>query len=315
MNTAAFEANTAAPPAVRSQDRGGVLRGLARARIAVQLALLGLVSAPVWWPRVSTPPPLYQGNYAASRLTVGGWSVPMADPFTALTAFLASGTAPATLAVGALAIVGFYALVRGRAFCAYACPVHLVLEVWDKALTRLGVRRAAIGGRWPRGLNVAIAILLLAAAAIVRVPLFEPVNPVNALIRAVQNLAWPGLALVGAVMGLEAFGGRRVFCRHLCPMGGFYSAINGVGFAGVAVNPATCTGCRRCTRDCLAAPELGAAIQQAREPQAHRPVLVQSPHCTLCFDCATTCEHASIVFQNRWRRPHRSTAATAQPVP
>jgi ferredoxin-type protein NapH len=275
------------------------LAAMRRVRLLVQVAVLVLLVAPLWWPAVFRAPAIYQGNLAAGRLQLGGLAIPMSDPFTSLCVLLGSFSAPATLLMGAGIILGCYTLVRGRAFCAYACPVHLVLELWDKLLVKTGLCREGIGERGSRGLNVAIAFLLLLASAVVGMPVFEPVNPINALIRSLQHLAFGGLWLVAGVMVLEALAGRRVFCRQLCPVGGFYAAVNRAGVAGVAVDPATCTGCRKCTAFCLAAPELMNAIAQAREQRVVRPV--ESAHCTLCFECAGACEHQSVIFQNRWR--------------
>ena len=312
MNHAAAGCSAATSAPAQAKRAASLLRAMPHARLAIQLLTLALLLAPLWWPLAFRIPSIYQGNIAASRLQVGPASIPMSDPFTALCVVLGSRTVPATLFAGAGLVVGFYLLVRGRAFCAYACPVHLVLETWDKLLVALRIRRDNIGESWPGWINVALAALVLAASAVAGLPAFEPVNPFNTLIRSLQHLSFAGLWLVAGVTALEALTGRRVFCRHLCPVGGLYSAINGVGVAGVAIDPEACTGCRQCAAHCLAAPELIDAIVQARQTNVRAPV--RSPHCTVCFECAAGCEHHGIIFWNRWGREKATRPAGAAPA-
>lgn len=310
MNSSATPLSSDAP-AISAKVRAPSLQAWARLRVLIQVFILALVLAPRWWPFVFASPSIYQGNYAASQLRLGGWLVPMADPWTALSVWAGAGVLGGTFLIGALLIFVFYLLVRARAFCAYACPVHLVLEWWDRLVFKLGLRREPIGRDWPKWTNAAFAGMLLAASAAVGMPVFEPVNPINTLIRAFQHLAFGGLGLVGAVMLLELVAGRRAFCRHLCPVGGVYAAANQVGVAGVAVDPDTCTGCRRCTQFCLAAPELEAAIVRSQSKSLRALVTVDSPHCTMCLDCASHCAHQGIVFQNRWARSKNGKAPHA----
>ncbi|MBM3879263.1 MAG: hypothetical protein FJ387_06025 [Verrucomicrobia bacterium] len=136
----------------------------------------------------------------------------------------------------------------------------------------------------------------------------EPVNPINALLRSLQHVTAGGLGLVAGVLALEALTERRLFCRPLCPVGGFYGTINRWGAVGVAIDPATCTGCRQCATFCLAAPELEAAIGQARRAKVRAPV--ESAHCTLCWACARGCARGGIRVHHRWRRLAPPRAAT-----
>jgi len=165
---------------------------------------------------------------------------------------------------------------------------------------RTGWRREKIGAGWPWWMSLALAGAFVLAAAVFRVPVFEPANPINALVRAFQNCAWAGLGWVGAVVLLEVLAGRRVFCRHLCPIGGFYGAFNQVGVAGVAVVAESCTGCLQCASFCLAAPELESAIAEAGAPGATGKRSVESPHCTFCLDCLRHCNCQGIVVHRRW---------------
>jgi ferredoxin-type protein NapH len=282
--------------------RARALRWVARLRPVLQLGTLVLVLAPLWWPAISASLPIYQGTFAASRLNVPPLSVPLADPFSALSVMVASQAVPPRLALGAGLVLSLYVLVRARAFCAYACPIHLVLEGWDRVLLKRGIQRESIGARgWP-GSAPLVTVLLLAASWAVGLPAYEPVNPVNTLVRCLQRLSLAGLGIVGGLLALEALAGRRVFCRHVCPMGGFYSALNRVGTVGLAVDPGACTGCRNCTVHCLAAPELDRAIDKARRVGSAPPVGVESAHCTLCLDCVSRCAHDAICFRNRWGR-------------
>ena len=186
MTETAAQCPAAALASTKARCGTWSLRAMKHVRLAAQLLALALLLAPLWWPLIFQAPSIYQGNIAASRLQLGPASIPMSDPFTTLCVLAGSRTVPVTLLAGAGLVLGFYLLVRGRTFCAYACPIHLGLELWDKLLVAFRIRREPIGEAGSRWLNVALAGLVLAASALAGLPAFEPVNPINTLIRSLQ---------------------------------------------------------------------------------------------------------------------------------
>ena len=59
------------------------------------------------------------------------FGITVLDPFAALQVIFAGKTFSLDLLVGVLPVLVVYGLIRARAFCGWACPVNLVLEIVD----------------------------------------------------------------------------------------------------------------------------------------------------------------------------------------
>ena len=102
------------------------------------------------------------------------------------------------------------------------------------------------------------------------------------------ELQFLALAMLVTVLGLS-FVERRLWCRHLCPLGALFGQLGRWSLFGRVVDAGACTRCGRCERAC----PLGAigADAQATDPT----------RCQLGFECAGACPAGAIAFG--WRRP------------
>lgn len=244
-------------------------------RRATQLGVLALFLAGPWfgwW--------IVKGNLASS-LTLG--VLPLTDPFVLLQS-LAAGHAPLRAAlVGAAIVLVFYALVGGRAYCAWVCPMNPVTDLAAWLRRRLGLQAGLRLGR--RGRYLWLAATLLAAAATGTLA-WELVNPVSLLQRGLIFGLGVGWIVVLGVFAFDLFVAPRGWCGRLCPVGAFYSlpallsplrvvahrrdacndcgdcfaacpepfvikpALKGVGGAGPVITAGACTNCGRCIDVC-----------------------------------------------------------------
>jgi len=179
------------------------------------------------------------------------------------------------------------AVVAGRAFCGWACPGGLAVQLlgkfapfgrkWGSALIRV-----AGAGKY-LALVVGLFVFYAMGQPRADVPIriggfFESV----ALTFEHANLLW--LVRSAVVLGFLALGllAAGAWCRFACPTGGVLEAVKGLSFLKVFKTSA-CNGCGKCTRVC---------------EMVTRP---EEVNCTNCGDCLDSCPVGAIGFGRKPR--------------
>ena len=208
------------------------------------------------------------------------------DPFAALQVAVAAKSIAFAGLAWALPVLVVYGVIRGRAFCGWACPVNLLCEFVDWLRGKLGiaVRERSV----PRRAKVGIAAAVLALSAVCSVPVFELMNPISAVNKAVLFGSFAGVFTLAAIVVAELFWSRRVWCRALCPLGGMYEALGCVGLASVKIDHGACVHCGACQAACLCDPEI---LDAALAGEADR---VAAGDCMLCGKCVDACPHSAL---------------------
>lgn len=263
-------------------------------RRLTQAGILGLFLAGPWlgwW--------IVKGNLASS-LTLG--ILPLTDPYVLLQS-LAAGHLPERAAlVGAAIVLAFYALVGGRAYCSWVCPLNPVTDLAAWLRRRLGLRSGARLSRKARYWLLATTLVVAAASGSIA---WELVNPVSMLHRGLIFGLGAGWAVVLAVFLFDLLVAPRGWCGHLCPVGAFYSLPALVSPLRVAaVRRAACNDCADCYAVC---PEPIIIKRPLKAVDGAGPVIA-SPNCTNCGRCVDVCSKDVFAFALRG-----SSAATLTP--
>ncbi len=242
---------------------------------------------------------ILDGNLASSRLL---GTVTLTDPFV-LAQQLAAGYRPAAAALsGAAIMLAFYALVGGRVFCSWVCPVNMVTDAagWLRARIGLRPRRGP-----PRATRLWLLAGCLAAAALTGSLAWEVVNPVTLLPRGLLfGMGW-GAAIIAAVFLYDLLVAHRGWCGHVCPMGAFYGLVGRLSLARVgAPRRSACTDCGECFTVCPEPQVIAPALKGSGSP------VVLDSACTNCGRCIDVC--AERVFRMTVRFDRR-VAAGARP--
>lgn len=254
---------------------------------------------------------IVKGNLGSS-VTLG--VLPLTDPFV-LAQVLAARHAPEMSAlIGAAIVIAFYALVGGRVFCSWVCPVNVVTDTAAWLRRRLRIT----SGRAPRGnLRTWLAGAVLLASAASGLTVWESVNPVSMTQRALifgGSLAWGATA---AVFLFDLLIAPRGWCGHVCPVGAAYALIGSKSPLRVAATHSSrCNDCADCYAVCpepqvivlpLKAKPLtprGSLLGLGRPgaeqgKQGHGPVIADR-ECTNCGRCIDVCGPDVFRFTHRF---------------
>lgn len=267
-------------------------------RHAVQVLALALFAAPVLaagWSLLglsvggeepaATPAQLpFFGSLSSSSVA----GVNVLDPFGMLQVAAASKTFEVDWLLAALPVLIVYGLIRGRAFCGWVCPVNLLMEIVDavRRKLRIEVREMPV----PRHAKLWIALAVLALSALTSVPMFEAFSPISAINKGILFGAVTGLWVLAAIVAVELFWGHRVWCRSLCPLGGFYEALGRVGQVNVKLDRDACIHCDACKRSCLSDPAILDPVLTERD------VIVRAGDCMACGSCIDACPTRALSF-------------------
>jgi ferredoxin-type protein NapH len=208
-------------------------------------------------------------------------------------------------AVIAIAIPLLIAVLLGRVFCSWICPISFLAEM----LT--GIRRRIQKKAVLRDRLVLVRRLLwfaligeLLLSLILGAPLFVFLSPPGLVGRELMmvvffhSLAWEGV-LVIAVLTLELVT-RRFYCRYFCPLGGLLALLGMARRLVVHRRAGNCNHCGRCDLACPLglAPSIGESL---------------SPYCWNCGVCIDSCDHAALDFI--WRKGFKGNEAAGEVAP
>lgn len=232
-----------------------------------------------------------RGNLSSS-LTLD--VLPLTDPFVLAQVLAARHLPEASAWLGAAIVLGFYALVGGRSFCSWVCPVNVATD----AAARLRRRLRITTGRAPRGSlrHWLMAAVLLACAAS-GLTVWEWVNPVSMTQRALifgGSVAWGAVA---AVFVFDLLVAPRGWCGHVCPVGAAHALIGRASVLRVSARHASrCNDCADCYAVC---PEPQVIAIPLKGKGGAGPVIT-SGDCTNCGRCIDVCAPDVFRFTHRW---------------
>jgi ferredoxin-type protein NapH len=259
------------------------------ARRSVQLGILALFLAGpwfgVWW---------LKGNLASSTFLD---AIGFTDPLVLLQSVVAGHAVASAALIGAITILLVYAVLGGRAYCSWVCPVNIVTDAafWLRARLRIGnIWQPRKATRWW------ILATVLAVSALTGTIAWELVNPITMLQRGLvfgMGLAWT-VAL--AVFLFDLAVSRRGWCSYLCPVGAFYAAVGSLSLVRVsAVKRSACTDCGECYRVC---PEPHVIVPALKPADPGASPVIASGDCTNCGRCIDVCPDDVFRFGTRFAR-------------
>lgn len=236
----------------------------------------------IWW---------VKGNLTGS-LTFD--VLPLTDPFVLVQSILAQHWPEMTAIIGALIVGVAYALIGGRVYCSWVCPINPVTDAAHWLHDKLGFSK---GWQPKRNTRFWVLGMVIAVSALTGSIAWELVNPISMLHRGLifgMGFAW---TFVLAVFIFDFAVSRRGWCGHLCPVGAFYGLLGQRSILRVsAVNRSKCDDCMDCFAVC---PEMHVITPALRGAEEDTPIIL-SPDCTNCGRCIDVCAPDVFKFTTRF---------------
>lgn len=229
--------------------------------------------------KVDTPAAVFPFYGTLSGTSLFG--IELLDPFAFLQVVVAAKAITVEMVLAALPILIVYGVIRGRAFCGWMCPVNLLLEVvdWLRKKLHIKVQERVL----PRHTKVYVAAGVLVLSLVLSFPVFEALSPISFINKGLVLGSVTGGVTLLAIVLVELFWGHRVWCRSLCPLGGFYEVVGKVGMVNVKIDHDACIACNKCKKACLCDSEILDA------PVLGQDTIVRAGDCMLCGKCIEAC--------------------------
>ncbi len=189
-----------------------------------------------------------------------------------------------------LGVVLVMALLVGRMFCGWACPMGAVQYFLYR---RDGGRKAA---RWDltleqhqilRRSKYGLLLVLIGLTVLTQHPVFEDIDPFKSLFNMDFAFGVPLVLLIILTVVSILIG--FPFCKYACPLGAFLGIIQPLSIFKVKVGDG-CTNCRACC-DMF-------CDYRAIEPGPDRPTVNQR-ECIRCGECVARCPTGAMQFTSR----------------
>ena len=217
-----------------------------------------------------------------SSLILG--TLPLTDPYVLLQSIVAGHIPEMTAITGAIIVLVFYAVVSGRVFCSWVCPVNMITDLAHWLRERLGITGASMLPKDTRYWLLGASLLLAFSTGNV---LWETINPVSMLHRGLifgMGLAW---LILLAVFLFDLLISRRGWCGHLCPVGAFYSLLGSHSLVRVRADArAQCNDCMDCFVVC---PEQQVIRPALKGESKNIGPVITGANCTNCGRCIDVC--------------------------
>jgi ferredoxin-type protein NapH len=184
-----------------------------------------------------------------------------------------------------LALFIFSALLIGRVFCGWLCPIGLGLEITAKISP---VKRNFKDFPWLKWAKYLPLLLILLVALLFKEALFCQICPAGGVFRGLVGYFFPlALVALGVTLFLVFLLGLKIWCRYLCPFGSLLGIFSTGQVFGIRAEIEKCEKCETCRSAC---PVEINPIKEVKKDE------LKSPDCLMCLECIQACPNQALNF-------------------
>lgn len=177
------------------------------------------------------------------------------------------------------------ALVFGRIFCGWLCPIGGFQELFFKVFEKIGTKKIKISKKWKQFLKIVpflILTVIIAAALTSGQTLFCRFEPMGFLFGRTDEVISLVLLIILVFLLPFIF---RPFCQYICPYGAVFSSLSKCSLFKLKIRKKKCLKCKQCQRVC------------SMEAIKNKKISFQD--CILCKQCQRVCPKEAISFSKQ----------------
>jgi ferredoxin-type protein NapH len=220
-------------------------------------------------------------------------TIPAADPYAVLQMLFAGAVISTDMIIGVLIVLFVYAIIGGRAYCSWVCPVNMIadLAAWVRRKTH-HEKDNLINTTKTRKFRYAFMIILLFASTAIGAAAFEFISPIGIFTRSVAFTVGFGWVWLLTIFIFDAFVLKNGWCGHICPVGAMYSIVGSKSIIRVYHDKENCTNCGNCLSICPESQVLTPVINKKSD-------YIHGMECTNCGRCIEVCNDNALKFSLR----------------
>ncbi len=225
------------------------------------------------------------GNFSSARYF---GLIPLSDPYATLQSFFAGAVIATDMLMGVAVVLFFYAIIGGRFFCSWVCPVNMITDGAAWLREKLHLDERSSGPVLSRHIRYWIIALSLLLSYLFSVAAFEMISPIAITHRGIIFGFGFGWVFLVAIFLFDLFSQRHGWCGHLCPLGGFNAIVGKYSIIKVVHDKDRCINAQACLKAC---PEEQVLDMVGKES---RPVT--QIECVKCGRCVEACDSQALSF-------------------
>jgi len=229
---------------------------------------------------------ILEGNYSTALVFD---SFHLSDPYAVLQMLATFYVPLSEVIIGALILFFFYALVGGRAFCSWVCPINIITDLAAALQRKYKIKPLLKTRELSRNIRYYVLVLGLILSGAFGIAAFELINPITVLHRALIFGIGFSSSIVLIVFLFDLLILEHGYCGHICPVGALYAATGRFRAIKVFHDKDNCTLCMKCKKVCPEPQVLGLIGKETAK--------IKTAECTNCARCIDVCDDDALKFK------------------
>lgn len=170
------------------------------------------------------------------------------------------------------------AVVFGRIYCGYICPMNTLMEPTEWFSKKLKIQSDSVP-KWLNSEKISLIVLIFSVLSLI---LFKKIFSINIPLLAI-------ILIISVIMTLRFK--PEIFHNKICPFGLLQKLFGKHALFSKTIISDKCVGCKLCENVCPSK-----AIEVSKE---NKKAIINTAYCHQCINCTLVCSKSAIVYRKK----------------